>query len=283
MRAGLAVTFLLTTTLVVACNSTPEDLPRRVPPEHTGPFTTWWGEDQVREQGTYRNGQRHGQVKGFHADGTVKFEGDFRDGMAMGDLVQYFPGGAVAVTETVEGGVRQGPRIEYYEEGGRRAEAVFVDGVKHGEETRWHANGVRSGWGRFDVGQPVGRWQFWAEDGSLAFTTDYWVTGGEQVGRLETVYGPEESITAQTLMTMAAEGWAGRVVMWHGNGQRAAFTEYRGQSRHGLDVSWYPSGHKQFEGRYLEDKREGAWQFWDDSGRLLQTVDYDAGQEVEHG
>src|SRR5262245_23499913 len=73
--------------------------PRRVPADYTGPFTTWWSDDRVREEGTYKEGRRDGHVKGFHPDGSLAFEGEFRDGAPVGQVVQNAPGGARAIVQ----------------------------------------------------------------------------------------------------------------------------------------------------------------------------------------
>ncbi|HEX5011361.1 MAG TPA: hypothetical protein VFY71_13285 [Planctomycetota bacterium] len=73
--------------------------PRRVPADYTGPFTTWWSDDRVREEGTYKEGRRDGHVKGFHPDGSLAFEGEFRDGTPVGQVVQNAPGGARAIVQ----------------------------------------------------------------------------------------------------------------------------------------------------------------------------------------
>src|SRR5258705_4708505 len=88
--------------LLAGCASSgtqPAPHPRRVPTDYTGPYTTWWSDERVREEGTYKEGRRDGHVKGFHPDGSLAFEGEFRDGAPLGQLVQNAPGGTRAIAQ----------------------------------------------------------------------------------------------------------------------------------------------------------------------------------------
>jgi antitoxin component YwqK of YwqJK toxin-antitoxin module len=282
-RGLFALAFALL--LATGCSSTDDErssreLPRRLPSDHTGAFTTWWSDEQVREEGHYRQGLRHGQVRGYHPDGSPAFEGDFDDGVPRGEFKQYHKGGELAVREYAEDGVLQGDRHEYYESGQLKVHSFWVDGLREGLETRWYENGTKAAEGHFERGVTQGRWQYWNETGALSLTVDHWAAEGEPVGRLETVYFPEGAVSSQTLVTLREGAWKGRLVMWHRNGRRAALTEYDGSLRDGLDVSWDGAGRKRSEGRYVRDKRDGLWSFWDETGRLVRTVLYREGEEV---
>jgi antitoxin component YwqK of YwqJK toxin-antitoxin module len=88
--------------LLAGCMSSgthPASHPRRVPTDYSGDYTTWWSDERVREEGTYKEGRRDGHVTGFYPDGSLAFEGEFRDGVPIGKQVQNPPGGARAIVQ----------------------------------------------------------------------------------------------------------------------------------------------------------------------------------------
>jgi hypothetical protein len=44
--------------------------------------------------------------------------------------------------------------------------------------------------------------------------------------------------------------------------------------RHGSAKNWYPSGQLQFEGAYQDDRRAGAWTFYDEQGGVTEKQEY---------
>ncbi len=274
---------------LVGCASTDEEpvvveeFPQRVPEGHTGPFRTYWADGLVQEEGTYRDGRRHGVVRGFHTDGSLRFEGRFDDGISAGDIVMHHKGGGVSTTETITGSDRQGVRTEYYEDGQPRSETAFRDGKRHGPETLWHRNGQKAQEGHHEAGRPTGEWRFYDEQGQLTSVKHHWMAAGEPVGWLETAYRPGGQISMQSKVSIVDGVQFGAITLWHPNGQQASLTESRAGLRHGRDVSWDASGRKRSEGTYVDDRRDGPWRFFDESGRLVRTVEYAEGREVSSG
>ena len=50
---------------------------------------------------------------------------------------------------------------------------------------------------------------------------------------------------------------------------------------HGMYTSYYKNGQKEYEGRYINNKRTGDWTYWDEKGQKLETVKYQSGEIVE--
>jgi len=262
----------------VAPGKEPRTIIRRVvPPNANGPVQTWWADNRLREDGVYRNGQRHGHVRGFHPDGSLAFEGDFEDGVSVGEIEHHYPGGKLAVRATMEGGTMQGPRREYFPGGALAVESNYVDGVREGTETRWHENGVKSDEGRYEQGHPSGHWTNWDESGRLAGERWYWLAGGQPAGHLESVFGRNGRISVQTRLLIVDGEWRSRVTFWHPNGRRAGLVETVNGARHGLDQSWDAEGRKRHEGRHEDDQRHGAWTWWGPSGDVIRAVVYEHG------
>jgi len=255
-------------------------VPRRVPPRQDGPFVTYWADDRVREEGTYREGRRHGHVRGFHPDGSLAFEGEFADGVPVGELVQHFPGGARALVQQVEGGLLQGDRLEYWPDGALRSSIAMVDGRRQGEQRTWHANGQLESRGRFEDDVPAGEWEAWDDQGRLVSSTVYWTAGGLPAGYLETVQDARGAITVQTRMLIVDGDFLGRVTLWYPDGRQAGLVEYRNGLREGLDVSWDTAGRKRSEGHRAADLRHGVWTTWDATGAVESRTLYEEDRAV---
>jgi antitoxin component YwqK of YwqJK toxin-antitoxin module len=273
---------LLALLLATACIVEPGREPRlrRVPRDHTGPLQVWWSDERLREEGDYRDGRRHGHVRGFHPDGSVAFEGDFADGVPEGELEQRYPGGALAVREVVTDGILQGLRTEYHENGALKRSSEIVDGRLDGEELRWHPDGELALRGRYAANLPVGCWKAFDERGALTSETWYWTADGEAAGYLETVYDSEGRVAVQTRMLLQDGSWLGRVTMWYPNGAQAGLVETVDGVRHGLDVAWDSTGRKRAEGQRADDLRSGTWTFRDERGLVERTVVYEADKPV---
>ena len=76
------------------------------------------------------------------------------------------------------------------------------------------------------------------------------------------------------------EGWnqdQKRVGLWisyYENGVRWSEDEFRDGMKDGRTVSYYPNGIMRYRGHYIEDNKAGIWQFYDESGKLLETKDF---------
>jgi uncharacterized protein len=264
-----AVLACLATLLLAGCAGlSGSEHPRRVPPDHTGSYTTWWSDERVREEGEYKQGRRHGQVTGYHPDGSLMFEGQFRDGLPVGQLVQHYPGGTRAIVDDVQPETQQTERSEYAPSGELRARGTITAGQRHGVVEQFHPNGQVSTRGRFEHDLPVGEWESWDDQGRLASRTVYWTSGGKAAGYLETAQDADGHVTVQTRILLQGEDMLGRVTLWYASGRQAGLVEYRNGLREGRDISWDEQGRKRCEGRRVADLREGVWTTWTETGAI---------------
>ena len=278
-------TVALVVLVLTGCASTGGDKPaveqpRAVPDGHTGPFTTYWTDERPREVGDYRDGRRHGTVVAYYPSGELSWEGTFENGVPVGEIRRRFKGGGPMATEHMKDGQLDGPRVEYFETGEVRVESVYRAGFKHGPEVEYHGNGVIASEGSYTDGEPSGRWLRRDETGRVTAEERYFVTSGERVGYLETVFDAAGDVNMQTHYVLDQGIWDGRVTLWHGNGHQAGLVEYRDGLRQGRDVTWDENGVRRIEGRRASDLRVGTWTYWDAIGAVERTVDYQDGVEV---
>jgi len=275
--------------------------PRNVPPEHDGALITYWADNRPREDGRYRNGRRHGHVRGYHPDGSLAFAGDFEDGVPTGQLVQHYPGGALAVEQRVVDGVLHGERVEHFPGGGVAARIAMHEGQRHGEFVRFHPDGRVALRGRCERDVPVGVWEEFAADGrrvrELHYIADGRPAAEAGVGAandepaalqaapppaayLETVFDADGKISIQTWARRAGADWITRITTWTPDGQQTGLFELRNGTREGREQVFDTAGVLRLDGRYRDDRREGRWEVRDAQGQLVSVTEWRDGVEV---
>lgn len=255
---------------------------RSLPSGYSGSFKTWWSDTQIREQGQYERGVRHGQVTVFHPDGTVESVGTYDQGLPVGEMRYHSPGGALRLVEIVHDGVLDGPREDYDKAGTLRVSVPFRAGRRQGVEQRWHANGTLSTEGSWSNDLPTSQWRHWDGQGRQLSVERFWVAEGRAVGYFESTFDPATGrVTAQSLKTLDDGAWSGWRTFWHDNGVQSGLIEYVDGLRQGRDVSWDRQGRLSVEGQREGDLRSGVWRYWDDSGELLDERVYVRGELLE--
>jgi cytochrome c5 len=95
------------------------------------------------------------------------------------------------------------------------------------------------------------------------------------------------------------DGYTGKWVTWHVNGQKANDIQYRnGQYDgkftafydngskcfqqhytqhvcHGTDTGWHRDGKRAYEGRYEHGKQVGTWRWWNENGQIESVKEYE--------
>ena len=67
----------------------------------------------------------------------------------------------------------------------------------------------------------------------------------------------------------------GYAVYYYENGQKKKEGMYYDCKEVGLWMEYWPNGVKKAEGKYNEAQKTGVWNYWDESGKLVKTIDYD--------
>lgn len=281
LPSALALLALSATLALPACQAPGAPRARRVPPRHDGAWTTWWNDEQRREQGHYRAGLRHGHVRAWHPDGTPAMEGDFLDGAPDGPQRAWHENGALALEAAYAHGVAHAERREHDEQGTLRRRAHYADGLAHGEEVLYRADGGVERRGRNLRGLPSGPWLEWDADGVLLAETIFLRSGAAVGAVLETAYDADGAPHLQVLRVERDGVWSGRATTWRPDGSLASLAELRDGRHHGVQRTYDATGCVRSEGRSEQGLRTGPWTFRDEAGRIERTVVYEADRVVE--
>lgn len=124
------------------------------------------GTSQVRVEGAYAAGKKHGTWRWYAPDGTLSREVEFVDGLREGREIEWHPNGQ----KRVEGENRRGHRVGtwnfWYESGALEQRCHYDDeGNAHGEFVCDHEDGAPRVRGQFWHGARDGMWT-WHADGN---------------------------------------------------------------------------------------------------------------------
>lgn len=66
----------------------------------------------------------------------------------------------------------------------------------------------------------------------------------------------------------------GEFIACHSNGAKCNVQHYNGQSAHGEDTGYYPSGKVSYQGQYENGKQVGTWTWYAEDGSVTSTKEY---------
>lgn len=59
------------------------------------------------------------------------------------------------------------------------------------------------------------------------------------------------------------------------DGRSQSQNAYSEGKLNGKSITWYPNGQIRYEGTYTDDKQSGVWKYYDETGKLVQEINYD--------
>ena len=86
---------------------------------YTGKVSIFWENDQLKEEGLYRDGVRSGLWKYWYSDGQLSSKGIFRNNL------------------------KTGVWLEFYENGNKKMQTIYRNGLKNGKQINWTFDGIR--------------------------------------------------------------------------------------------------------------------------------------------
>ena len=91
------------------------------------PFT---GRTSGVNQGTYKDGKRHGPFEAYHKNGRLQAKATFKDGKPHGpaELYLYHENGQLKMKVTLKNGKEHGPFEDYHKNGRLKRKGVYKNG-----------------------------------------------------------------------------------------------------------------------------------------------------------
>jgi antitoxin component YwqK of YwqJK toxin-antitoxin module len=137
------------------------------------PFT---GKITGQEQGSFKNGKRHGPWVYSRDNGQLRQKGTYKNGKRGGPWISYHDNGQLFDKGTYKNGKRGGPWISYHDNGQLFDKGNYKDGKRHGPWDWYYDNGQLEYEGNYKNGERNDLWRWYYENGHKE-TLERWKNG----------------------------------------------------------------------------------------------------------
>lgn len=197
-------------------------------------------------------GRRQGPWKEYYPTGELKSEGAYRDNLKVGKWVYYYIDGEVEQIGNYLQGMPDGFWVWYYPNGQTWREEEFVLGQEDGPSVEYSDSGSVIAKGNYIEGYKEGEWYFeindHREEGSFF--------EGQRMGEWRHYY--------------------------LNNDQLRFVGKYENGLENGMHTWYFPDGEMKRRGVYSAGVKDGIWEYFDEHGNRIITIEYENGQEVKY-
>ncbi len=273
---------------------------------------------ELREEGVYRHGLKHGFFKTYDLSGNLKEIVKYQDGEKVDDAGElallemrrdYYPNGKVKVEATYRDGVAEGIRREFDEEGNVEKSFTFKNGQLIAEGII-AANGQRQGFwklyypdgslkaqGNYKDNERNGEWEFFHPNGILEQKGSY-DEQGRPVGLWKWYYSDGKLLREENYLNGLLDGITteyspkGKIITqgdyiegleegtwFYETGDMRMEGDYSSGMRNGNWKYTYNNGQLAFEGRFVDDNPNGTHIFYYPDGKIRETGNYVMGRK----
>src|SRR5690606_2267215 len=191
----------------------------------------------VSSEGYVVDGKPAGTCRTSREQGALKSEGN-RVGSELENTWRFHgPDGQLLSTIAYQDGLKNGPQRKFAPDSILVSEELFQDGLKDGPSTTFYPDGSVHTLLPYELGKEHGRAKEFADDGRLITITD-WRSG---------VLQRRQAINRHDEQGLRQGPWQG----------------------------YYPGGALMWEGRFVDDKRQGIFKEYDKQGNLKDLAKYD--------
>ncbi len=246
------------------------------------------GTGNLAFRGTYRNGKPEGVHREYNTEGEVIAGKVYSNGIVLFEGI------------VDEEGRKQGPWKEYYETGELKAEGKYRDDLKVQTWKYYYRNGKVEQKGDYMRGLPEGKWT-WNYESGITWREEEFVSGLEDGPSIE--YNDTGAVIAQGgYIEGLKEGlWFLQIndhreegpyfedlrngVWKHyylNNGQLRFEGAFENGQASGLHSFYYLNGRLKERGNYVGGIKDGVWEYLDEDGKKIITIEYKGGEEVRY-
>jgi antitoxin component YwqK of YwqJK toxin-antitoxin module len=204
--------------------------------------------NQLDEQG-----RRTGPWRVEYPNGKVRYEATFRAGRPVGEMVRYYENGAVQARMDFDSTADRSYTRLYYDNGKKAAEGWYVEREKDSV------------------------WTYYSEfDGTVRIREPY--NQGALQGQVRN-YFPSGEVSEEVAWDRHQK--EGDWKQYYSDGALRLESNYHDNQLQGPYRVYYPDSTVKVRGTYEENLAEGTWEFFDASGNLLYTIEYEHGRPVD--
>jgi len=217
----------------------------------------------------------------FDTEGIKRSIERWAAGKKDGEQVTLYADGKLAEKSLWAKGVQQGPFEQYFANGQVKTRATYVNGEPEGTMTYFFPSGKKEIEGKMVNGDRDGSWYYFNEDGTVQIQVLYkagtYVKDKKENGTFKEYYDQDK---LKSEVTYKAGRKEGRFTEWNNDGawvERPVKIGPEGEQKG--DMERVLEGQtKKREGTYKNDLLDGEVKEYDETGRLIRTVIYVAGE-----
>ena len=198
-------------------------------------------------------GRKTGAWKAEYPDGQKRYEGTFREGKPMGTMTRYYKNG------------NKQALLEYPPQGNR------VDA------TLFHENGRQAAVGIYLGREKDSLWSYYSSTDETLRMTEYYVDG--KLHGLSQRYYPEGKLSEEVHWSAGLK--EGPWKQFFGDGSIRLQANFQNDLLEGEYRVYYRTDLLMMEGLFLKDRSEGIWNYYDEEGELLYSLEYRNGRPVD--
>lgn len=238
--------------------------------------------------GPYLQGQKEGVHRIYDEEGNVVDGGIYAQGVLL----------AEGITDDM--GRRQKHWKFYYQTGDLKEEGGYKDGRRHGKWTYYFINGNVEQQGRFSKDKPDGYW-VWYHDNGEVWREEEYVRGlrdgafvekddeGNVIAKGEFIEGFKEGPWVYEIGDIRQQGSYfdgerhGEWIHFFTASDNVRFKgEYINGMRESRHTWYYDNGQVEIRGKYVANKKNGVWEFYNKNGFRYLTITYENDEEIEY-
>ncbi|MFN3840701.1 MAG: toxin-antitoxin system YwqK family antitoxin [Cyclobacteriaceae bacterium] len=214
-----------------------------------GPYTSYFLNGNIESKGFFNNNETTGIWEFFYESGNLKMRGALRQNTNFGKWEYFYESGQKSMEGTVNGRSREGDWVMYYENGTVKETGSYKNNQRNGVWKSFYEDGVLKSEG--DYTDDYGRCTEYYHNGKIA---------GE---------GPKAGTRAVGHWRYYAEA----------DGTLHSEGDYVNGKKHGLWITYYPSGRIASQGNYAEGEPSGIWEYYFEDGSLSSSGEFIGGQK----
>lgn len=132
-----------------------------------GFYKRWFPNGQIKNQGDYVKGKRHGNWKLWFLNGQLSEDINFKKDSLDGDFKKWNENGIMINEGKYELGNLEGNWQSWHDNGQLKADKNYSNNKLDGKQIYWYANGQKRTEGNFIKGSKDGLWTYFDQDGKV--------------------------------------------------------------------------------------------------------------------
>ncbi len=233
-----------------------------------GVWEEYFPNKEISKRKTYVLGVPEGDYVENHSSGKPSVQGQYEGGAKVGVWKNFYPDGQLYALGEYKNDLKTGLWKYFNKIGILVAEGEYLLGMENGQWVYYYDGGQLKSVGRFNLGFEDGIWGLFYDNRQLT-QEEFWDNGRLlNVGTYNS-YDGKETRDAGSL-----KDGNGTRITYYVTGQKESEGKYLSGKADGIWIYYHESGRKASEGIMKDGKKQGAWKFYNSAGRLEDLIQF---------